>query len=151
MQITLNITLELPADLAEILGASVQSHPDAFDEVPSCPWQSEGVPAGFQTVVGRMAERGLLDGGSLIVPTAEATIRDGFWCKARSSMSIKVPAPQKLRDMGIREINAYPVGVVDDRINLILARLEVEENPQSRAAKRMLADVEDFLTSKYRR
>lgn len=146
----ITLTITLPEELAAILqaAAAVQSSARQAQD-PSCPWQSPDVPFGFQTVVGRMAERGLLDGGSLIVPTATSTQRDGFWCKARSQSYCKVEAPQKLRDMGIREVNAYPISVVDDRIDLILARLEVEENPNSHIATRMLRDTEFRINSKY--
>lgn len=146
----ITLTITMPEELATLLQGLVQSSPNLAEDL-SCPWQSPDVPRGFSTVVGRMAERDLLDGGSLIVPTAFSTQRDGFWCKNRSHTFVKVEAPQKLRDMGIRTINAYPTHVVDDRIDLILARLEVEENPNHAATSRYLAEVEARILRKYGR
>lgn len=159
MNTTLNITVTLPRDLAETITTLLQGHlapvsPDTLGEYDvACPWQSPDLPEGYQTVVGRMAERDLLDGGSLIIPTAQSTQRDGFWCKARVPpyKIIKVEAPEKLQDMGLTLINAYPTSVVDDRIDLVLARLELEENPFHAGAIRSHTKMEESLKRKYLR
>lgn len=159
MNTTLNITVTLPRDLAETITTLLQGHlapvsPDTSGEYDvTCPWQSPDLPEGYQTVVGRMAERDLLDGGSLIVPTAQSTQRDGFWCKSRVPpyKIIKVEAPEKLQDMGLTLINAYPISVVDDRIDLILSRLEVAENPEHSGINKTHAKLENKLFRKYLR
>ena len=87
------------------------------DEPLVGPWETPGVPEGYDTIVGRMEKRGFLTPENLIRPTAANTVRDGHWCRYecfRFDLGwYKVEAPQKLQDMGIGSINAYPVAVVD--------------------------------------
>lgn len=78
------------------------------------------VPEGYDTVLGYIAKNNP-EMIAFDMWDAEATQRDGFWCKhecnRRDLPICKVVAPGILQDQGITLVNAYPVVVLRSRIS----------------------------------
>lgn len=94
------------------------------------PWLTEdALPVGYTTVVSALRGLGYITSDNICSVVAADTIRDGFWCKARSvergAPIYKVRAPEKLQDLGIDFVNAYRADIVVERIQLRLSRNEL--------------------------
>jgi hypothetical protein len=83
------------------------------------------VPDGFDTVLGWYAKQ---DPWALLIGelwTAEHTMRDGYWlshrCRERGIPVMRVPAPAVLRDQGIKQVRAYPVSLIRERMEGVAA------------------------------
>lgn len=117
--------------MGELLDAQLNAscaHSDAKDDWVECDemgdeerrsYLSPDCPEGYETVVGYLARFnpwaircGLAD--------PEATQRDGFWLKHRSSERgiavVKVKAPAAFAADGIEHVNAYPVSLLQERL-----------------------------------
>lgn len=105
--------------IALALENKVIAAPGVSAEVPSNPYSSPNVPEGFDTVLGYFSKYmpGAFD---LMDDPVTGTLRDGHWLTHQASRRgigiIKVPAPQTLMEMGISELNAYPVELLEERI-----------------------------------
>lgn len=117
-------TLELTTDAAQelVLGLAAQLgwKIDRTDTVAR--FKSPRVPAGYNTILGYLAEKH----PSFITQLGEegivaSTQRDGFWCKHRCAKRglrvLKVKAPEAAKAEGFDKVNAYPVEVIAERFN----------------------------------
>ncbi|CAB4139640.1 hypothetical protein UFOVP347_50 [uncultured Caudovirales phage] len=81
-------------------------------------YDSEGVPAGFDTVLGYLSKH-CPEHLALIDHMPSATSRDGWWLchriRERGLPLHSVPACAFLRAHGIERVNAYPVGLLRER------------------------------------
>jgi hypothetical protein len=87
---------------------TITSAPGVSAEVPVNPYESPDVPAGFDTVLGYFSKN-MPGAFELMDDPIIGTLRDGHWL-------VKVPAPSSLMEMGINELNAYPVELLEERI-----------------------------------
>lgn len=114
--------------LAAKLAASIR------DEMGLPPLHSEGalaspveyvsqyVPDGWDTWVSFVAKH--RPEWVMMSPSevAEDTCRDGFWLKRRADDYLTVPAPAPFKAIGIERVNAYRVGLLHQRMNLLESR-----------------------------
>lgn len=93
--------------------------PGVSAEVPSNPYASPDVPEGFDTVLGYFSKN-MPGAFELMDDPVTGTLRDGHWLTHQASRRgiaiIKVPAPEPLIEIGINELNAYPVELLEERI-----------------------------------
>ncbi|TPI67614.1 hypothetical protein FJ420_02055 [Mesorhizobium sp. B3-1-3] len=93
--------------------------PGVSAEVPNNPYASPDVPEGFDTVLGYFSKN-MPGAFELMDDPITGTLRDGHWLTHQASRRgigiIKVPAPAPLVEMGINELNAYPVELLEERI-----------------------------------
>lgn len=106
--------------LTHLAVAAAEQHElvDSIQERPVHDYLSP-CPAGFNTVIGYMAihHPAALE---IIEDIVEGTQRDGFWltrrCRLRYLPIVKVCAPLVLQELGIREVNAYPEFLLEERM-----------------------------------
>jgi hypothetical protein len=98
---------------------TITSAPGVSAEVPVNPYESPDVPAGFDTVLGYFSKN-MPGAFELMDDPIIGTLRDGHWLTHQASRRgigiVKVPAPSSLMEMGINELNAYPVELLEERI-----------------------------------
>jgi hypothetical protein len=86
---------------------------------PDPKFLSPNVPAGYDTVLGFLA-RTNPEALCILDEDPEATRSDGIWLRARAQVLrmfvVKVVAPAFLQDFGIREVHAYPVELLAERL-----------------------------------
>ncbi|MER9561018.1 hypothetical protein [Mesorhizobium sp. M0571] len=86
---------------------------------PNNPYQSPDVPDGYDTVLGYFSKN-MPGAFELMDDPITGTLRDGHWLTHQASRRgigiIKVPAPEPLVEIGINELNAYPVSLLQERI-----------------------------------
>ncbi|MEY9719252.1 hypothetical protein ABIA22_001742 [Sinorhizobium fredii] len=117
---TVNKTLARIADALEAIAGTGKCSIKPLGSVPSSPWMSPDVPKGYNTVVGFLAETHpeVLD---LMDDPVSGTARDGYWLTHRANRTgrtvHKVDAPAPFKDMGIDELNAYPLDLLAERLN----------------------------------
>ncbi|WP_085025260.1 hypothetical protein [Ensifer aridi] len=115
-----NTLLGRIADALEMLAGMKSGNGISVANVPNSPWISPNVPAGFNTVVGFLAETHpeVLE---LMDDPISGTARDGYWLTHRASRDglpvHKVEAPAPFKEMGIEELNAYPLDLLKERLN----------------------------------
>jgi hypothetical protein len=80
---------------------------------------------GYDTVLGWYAKQ---DPWALLIGelwNATHTQRDGFWlmhrCRERAIPVLWVPAPAVLRDQGIKQVRAYPISLLRERMEGVAA------------------------------
>ncbi|MER9605386.1 hypothetical protein [Mesorhizobium sp. M0243] len=87
--------------------------------VPSNPYASPDVPAGYDTVLSYFAKTNPEALDLMGDPIAD-TQRDGFWLKHQASRRdiqiISVEAPAPLKEIGIETVNAYPLELLRERL-----------------------------------
>ncbi|MER8418759.1 hypothetical protein [Mesorhizobium sp. M1329] len=104
------------ADALENVGGSALGVGAA---VPSNPYTSPEVPAGYDTVLNYLARTNPEALDLMGDPVAD-TQRDGFWLKHQASRrdlqitSVEAPAP--LKEVGIEMVNAYPIELLRERL-----------------------------------
>jgi hypothetical protein len=98
---------------------AVGSAPGVSAEVPNNPYESSEVPKGYDTVLGYFSKN-MPGAFELMDDPITGTLRDGHWLTHQASRRgisiIKVPAPEPLVEIGINELNAYPVELLQERI-----------------------------------
>ncbi len=77
-------------------------------------------PEGYDTILGYLAKHFPAQCSDMERPAAE-TVKDGKWLTAKARqyparVIIVVPAPWVLEDIGVREVNAYPVDMLRDHL-----------------------------------
>ncbi|MGN6548772.1 MAG: hypothetical protein ACTHJ3_02605 [Pararhizobium sp.] len=113
--------LDTTRRIAEALEALVKGASPAAPrgQVPTSPYVTPEVPDGFDTVLGYLVKNNpeCLD---YMDDPATATMRDGFWLTHQSSRRslpvVKVPAPAALGELGITEVNAYAISLLEERL-----------------------------------
>lgn len=87
--------------------------------IPPNPYASPGLPEGFNTVLGYLAEVNPEALDLMGDPVAD-TQRDGYWLKHQASRRdiqiVSVEAPAPLKDVGIETVNAYPIELLRKRL-----------------------------------
>ncbi|AIK68480.1 hypothetical protein Lo5R7ANS_10 [Mesorhizobium phage vB_MloP_Lo5R7ANS] len=93
--------------------------PGVSAEVPTNPYASSDVPEGYDTVLGYFSKN-MPGAFELMDDPITGTLRDGHWLTHQANRRglgiIKVPAPEPLIEIGINELNAYPVSLLQERI-----------------------------------
>jgi hypothetical protein len=93
--------------------------PGVSASVPINPYESPEVPTGYDTVLGYFSKT-MPGAFEMMDDPITGTLRDGHWlthqANRRGISIIKVPAPEPLIEIGINEINAYPVELLKERI-----------------------------------
>ncbi|MER8385279.1 hypothetical protein NKH14_07105 [Mesorhizobium sp. M1380] len=104
------------ADALESVGGSALGVGAA---VPSNPYSSQDVPAGYDTVLSYFARTNPEALDLMGDPIAD-TQRDGFWLTHQASRRdiqvISVEAPAPLKEIGIEKVNAYPLELLRERL-----------------------------------
>jgi hypothetical protein len=89
------------------------------DVQPDPQYVSPNLPAGYDTVLGFLA-RTNPEALALLDEDPECTKVDGIWLRERAKMRnlfvTRVEAPAFLQQFGIREVHAYPVDLLAERL-----------------------------------
>lgn len=115
-----DLVLEQLVRIANALegGAIHPVKPQGTGEVPTNPYASPDLPAGYDTALGYFARVNPHAVDLLGDPVAD-TQRDGFWLTHQASRRgirvTKVEAPAPMQELGITEVNAYPVELLAER------------------------------------
>ncbi|MER9596095.1 hypothetical protein [Mesorhizobium sp. M0244] len=106
------------AEALSVMSGGFISAPPATATVPTSPWDSPNVPAGYDTVLGHL-NKTHPEIISLMDEPVSGTQRDGYWCTHQASRRqlgvVKVDAPPSMVEMGIATVNAYPIELLTER------------------------------------
>ncbi|KAA3452749.1 hypothetical protein C7I87_00795 [Mesorhizobium sp. SARCC-RB16n] len=105
--------------IADALESGRGSAPGVSAAVPTNPYASADLPAGYNTVLGYLAEVNPEALDLMGDPIAD-TQRDGYWLTHQASRKdiqiVTVEAPAPLKAVGIDTVNAYPIELLRKRL-----------------------------------